>query len=80
MMHGRSKRSRLRDLAAERQRRYRARQATGKISIQICINEVDVIEALVASGLLDRVEAENREKLSCAIEKIIQIWTNGRYA
>jgi hypothetical protein len=64
-------------LNAERQRRYRARLACGKIPLCIEVDEVNVTEALVAAGLLSEAEAQDREKLARAIEKIITVWVNG---
>ena len=74
-MHGRT-RTREQNLAAERQRRYRARLACGKIPLQIVVDEVDVAAALIAAGLLTEAESEDRDKIERALEKVIGVWIN----
>ena len=59
--------------AAERQRDYRARRDAGDVTFRLVLNEVDTAEMLIAGGLLPESDADDREKLTAALEQQIAI-------
>jgi hypothetical protein len=59
--------------AAARMRRYRRRQATGKVLLHVECDEAQVADLLVAAGTLDPLQADDREAIGHAVEKLIRV-------
>src|SRR5262245_61435152 len=53
--------------AAAKQRRRRARQREGKIVLSITVCEVEVVEALISSRLLDPAHVDDRAQVERAV-------------
>lgn len=58
--------------AAAYQRRYRARQAAGKLVVSIELDEAD-IETLTAARVLPRQDHHSRESLAAAVKAFLKI-------
>ena len=58
---------------ADRQRNYRKRQTAGKICLQIEVDEVETVQALIAAGFLAADAAENRALIAAAIERLVAL-------
>lgn len=57
--------------AAQRVRRYRARQRLGRVAVMVDIDEVNAAEALIEIGELDPLKADDRRELAAALERFI---------
>jgi hypothetical protein len=56
---------------ALRQRRYLQRQRNGKIVLRIAVDHVDLVEALVADGLIADHEQDDRRAIERAVEIVV---------
>jgi hypothetical protein len=59
--------------SAARVRRHRERLASGRCSVTVEIDEVEAVEVLCASKLLDPVQDHSREDIGHAIGKLIEL-------
>jgi hypothetical protein len=59
--------------AADRVRRFRERQATGKIALRIECDEIGLIEVLHAARLIDRNRDLERADLEQGLERLIEV-------
>lgn len=67
--------SERRNPAAERQRRYRARQRSGRRVVEVEIDGFDVLATLIDRRLLSEEEARDDAKVSRALSRIVSDWT-----
>ncbi|RFC67707.1 hypothetical protein [Mesorhizobium denitrificans] len=58
--------------AAERQRRRRLRQRRGLLRLSFDVDEVQHVELLIASGYLRADQAEDREAINLATQRLNQ--------
>jgi hypothetical protein len=68
---------------AERQRRHRARQANGRIVVRAEVEEIGLVQMLVALGLLDNRQQEDRKAIEEATDRLFAMLLadfSGRYA
>lgn len=67
---------RRRELAAERTRRWRARQAEGRLILQVVVDDGagEFTDALIATKRLHPVFADNRAALEAAATTIVTDW------
>jgi hypothetical protein len=59
--------------AAEKYRRYRARQRTGEIVVRVPVPSC-VVEALLIAGRLDDAGSEDREKIAAELAALLAEW------
>jgi hypothetical protein len=59
----------------ERQARWRARRRLGRRVVTVDLDELDVIEALIASGRLDEAAALNPQAVADAIGEVVSEWS-----
>ncbi len=62
--------------AAERQRRHRERRAAGVRVVQVEVNQ-EAIARLIALGWLSEVEAQDRSRVTTALENMIDCYGRG---
>jgi len=60
-----------RNAVARRMRAYRRRRAAGEIVLAVKVQEITLIEKLIEGRLLPERDAEDRRKLTAALEKVI---------
>jgi hypothetical protein len=58
--------------AAARMRRLRQRQAAGRITLQVELDEVQLVETLTTARLLDPLADPSRADLERAVERLIE--------
>ena len=58
--------------AAARMRSYRARQRAGRVLVSVELDETDLVATLVAHGFLDPCEADDAEKVSGAVGRVLR--------
>jgi len=67
--------------AAERMKAHRQRQRAGQVVLPLTLDEVDTAQMLIAGGLLAPQDAEDREKVTAALERqIANLIRLARYA
>jgi len=57
--------------AAERQRRYLARQAANRVVLRVEVDEFELAEFLIDAGFLELAASDDRDALRSALEKWI---------
>jgi hypothetical protein len=62
--------------AAERLRRFRRRQRDGIITFAVH-STPDLRKALIAAGFIGALDRENRQKLSDAVDDLLDAWSRG---
>jgi hypothetical protein len=65
-----------RQLAAERSRRRRRRARAGLALLEVEVNFIAVTEALIETGRLDSLLADDREAAAAAVEDLLRDWTS----
>lgn len=63
--------------SAKKVREFRQRQKAGLVMYRITVEQIPIIEALVAAGWLDRTETENPSSVEAALSKMLVDWGNG---
>jgi hypothetical protein len=63
--------------AAARQRRRRERERAGLIVLRVEVDEVALTEQMVLAGFLSPSEADNRDAVRAALERVVQLWAQG---
>jgi hypothetical protein len=66
----------VRALRAQKQRRYRARLAEGKVIVGAMVDPVGLAELLHEAGVM--VLASDRETLAHGLEALLSLWDEGR--
>jgi len=59
----------------ERAKAFRERQRAGVVVLQIEVNEIDLVSRLIDARLLDPNEADDREAIEAAAQRVLQIFT-----
>jgi hypothetical protein len=58
---------------AERQRRHRARRANGRIVVRAEVDEIELVQMLVAERLLEHHQQEDRKAIENATERLFAL-------
>lgn len=61
--------------SAAKMRLCRERQKNGLVVYKIVVPELATIETLVAIGVLDRANSDNRDAVEAALSSVIVDWT-----
>jgi hypothetical protein len=60
--------------AAAKQRAYRDRRRSGRVVLRIEIDEVALVETLIAAGYLPREQDDDRAAVQAALTSMLEIW------
>lgn len=59
--------------SAARMKVLRERQRNGRIPLQITVDEVGLVEALIGTGFLHASDADDRRALAAAVERVLAV-------